>query len=59
MGCRQGSSGTAVGIIGLHIERAVVVVDTYEKYQLDVYIYDLGTVKKTNQNNSFYHTTYI
>jgi hypothetical protein len=27
-----------VGIVGLHIGRAVVIVDTYEKYQLDVYI---------------------
>ena len=38
-----------VGIVGLHIGRAVtvqvVIVNTYEKYQLDVYIYDLGTVK--------------
>jgi hypothetical protein len=37
-----------VGIVGLHIGRAVVIDDTYEKYQLDIYIYDLGRENKTN-----------
>ena len=40
-----------VGIVGLHIGRAVVIVNTYEKYQLVVYIYDSGTVK---EDKSFY-----